>query len=112
MEGYGIEALPGLGSGVTAETVGDNPIRSWLPTLQRVARNVKRWREDNQLLRWTRQLQALNANRHFSLGGPDSEVTVAYRVCESKCDSSEDLEITVRESTVHNFVHGDRSKRS
>jgi len=30
-----------------------NPIESCLSTVQRVARNVKRWREGNQPLRWT-----------------------------------------------------------
>ena len=30
-----------------------NPIESGLSTVQRVARNVKRWREGNQPLRWT-----------------------------------------------------------
>jgi hypothetical protein len=30
-----------------------NPIESCLSTVQRVARNVKRWREEDQPLRWT-----------------------------------------------------------
>jgi putative transposase len=30
-----------------------NPIESCLSTVERVARNVKRWREGNQPLRWT-----------------------------------------------------------
>jgi putative transposase len=30
-----------------------NPIESCLSTVQRVARNVKRWREGDQPLRWT-----------------------------------------------------------
>jgi hypothetical protein len=67
-------ALIGFGSGVTAETVKlsrTNAIESCLSTVQRVARTVKRWREGNQPLRWNRQLQALDANHRFSLGGPD-----------------------------------------
>ena len=41
-----------------------NPIESCLSTVQRVARNVKRWREGSQPLRWT-ATGLLEAEKHF-----------------------------------------------
>jgi len=43
----------GYRSGAASETATTNPIESCLSTVQRVARNVKRWREGDQPLRWT-----------------------------------------------------------
>jgi hypothetical protein len=80
---------------VTAETVTPsrtNAIDECLSTVQQVTRNVKGWREGNQPLRWSRQLQALDANHRFSLGGPDPEVTRSYL----KMNSSEDLGTATR----------------
>jgi len=52
---------PSEGSRKLATT---NPIESYLSTVQRVERNVKRWREGNQPLRWT-ATGLLEAEKHF-----------------------------------------------
>src|SRR6266849_949939 len=43
----------GVGALLRRKLATTNPIESCLSTVQRVARNVKRWREGNQPLRWT-----------------------------------------------------------
>jgi putative transposase len=43
----------GIGGVLRRKLATTNPIESCLSTVQRVARNVKRWREGNQPLRWT-----------------------------------------------------------
>jgi hypothetical protein len=43
----------GIGAVLRRKLATTNPIESCLSTEQRVARNVKRWREGNQPLRWT-----------------------------------------------------------
>jgi transposase-like protein len=43
----------GIGPVLRRKLATTNPIESCLSTVQRVARNVKRWREGNQPLRWT-----------------------------------------------------------
>jgi putative transposase len=43
----------GVGAVLRRKLATTNPIESCLSTVQRVARNVKRWREGNQPLRWT-----------------------------------------------------------
>jgi putative transposase len=43
----------GIGAVLRRKLATTNPIESCLATVQRVARNVKRWREGNQPLRWT-----------------------------------------------------------
>jgi len=43
----------GIGAVLRRKLATTNPIESCLSTVQRVARNVKRWREGNQPLRWT-----------------------------------------------------------
>jgi len=43
----------GVGGVLRRKLATTNPIESCLSTVQRVARNVKRWREGNQPLRWT-----------------------------------------------------------
>ena len=43
----------GIGGVLRRKLSTTNPIESCLSTVQRVARNVKRWREGNQPLRWT-----------------------------------------------------------
>jgi putative transposase len=43
----------GVGAVLRRKLATTNPIDSCLSTVQRVARNVKRWREGNQPLRWT-----------------------------------------------------------
>ena len=42
----------GVGTVLRRKLATTNPIESCLSTVQRVARNVKRWREGNQPLRW------------------------------------------------------------
>jgi transposase-like protein len=43
----------GIGGVLRRKLATTNPIESCLSTVQRVARNVKRWQEGNQPLRWT-----------------------------------------------------------
>ena len=43
----------GIGGVLRRKLATTNPIESCLSTVQRVARNVKRWRKGNQPLRWT-----------------------------------------------------------
>ena len=43
----------GIGAVLRRKLATSNPIESCLSTVQWVARNVKRWREGNQPLRWT-----------------------------------------------------------
>jgi putative transposase len=43
----------GIGGVLRRKLATTNPIESCLSTVRRVARNVKRWREGNQPLRWT-----------------------------------------------------------
>ena len=43
----------GVGAVLRRKLATTNPIESCLSTVQRVAHNVKRWREGNQPLRWT-----------------------------------------------------------
>jgi len=43
----------GIGGVLRRKLATTNPIESCLSTVQRVARNVKRWREGDQPLRWT-----------------------------------------------------------
>ena len=43
----------GLGAVLRRRLATTNPIESRLSTVQRVARNVRRWREGNRQLRWT-----------------------------------------------------------
>ena len=43
----------GVGAVLRRKLATTNPIESCLSTVQRVARNVKRWREGDQPLRWT-----------------------------------------------------------
>src|ERR1700722_6160763 len=43
----------GVGAVLRRKLATTNPIESCLSTVQRVARNVKRWRAGNQPLRWT-----------------------------------------------------------
>jgi transposase-like protein len=43
----------GIGAVLRRKLATTNPIESCLSTVQRVARNVKRWREGDQPLRWT-----------------------------------------------------------
>ncbi|MGB7466353.1 MAG: hypothetical protein WBW14_25925 [Candidatus Acidiferrum sp.] len=43
----------GIGAVLRRKPGTTNPIESCLSTVQRVARNVKRWRDGNQALRWT-----------------------------------------------------------
>ena len=43
----------GIGAVLRRKLATTNAIESCLSTVQRVARNVKRWREGNQPLRWT-----------------------------------------------------------
>jgi putative transposase len=43
----------GIGAVLRRKLATTNPIESCLSTVQRVSRNVKRWREGNQPLRWT-----------------------------------------------------------
>jgi len=45
----------GIGAVLRWKPAITNPIESCLSTVQRVARNVKRWRAGNQPLRWTAQ---------------------------------------------------------
>ena len=45
----------GIGAVLRRKLATTNPIESCLSTVQRVARNVKRWREGDQPLRWTPQ---------------------------------------------------------
>ena len=52
------DAEPGLALAST------NPIESCLPTVEKVARNVKRWREGEQALRW-RAMGLLEAQKKF-----------------------------------------------
>ena len=43
----------GVGAALRRKLAATNPIESCLSTLQRVARNAKRWREGDEPLRWT-----------------------------------------------------------
>jgi putative transposase len=54
----------GIGAVLRRKLATTNPIESCLSTVQRVARNVKRWREGNQPLRWT-ATGLLEAEKHF-----------------------------------------------
>ena len=54
----------GVGAVLRRKLATTNPIESCLSTVQRVARNVKRWREGNQPLRWT-ATGLLEAEKHF-----------------------------------------------
>jgi len=54
----------GIGEVLRRKLATTNPIESCLSTVQRVARNVKRWREGNQPLRWT-ATGLLEAERKF-----------------------------------------------
>ena len=54
----------GIGAVLRRKLATTNPIESCLSTVQRVARNVKRWREGNQPLRWT-ATGLLEAERKF-----------------------------------------------
>jgi putative transposase len=54
----------GMGAVLRRKLATTNPIESCLSTLQRVARNVKRWREGNQPLRWT-ATRLLEAGKEF-----------------------------------------------
>src|SRR5262249_5887255 len=54
----------GIGGVLRRKLATTNPIESCLSTVQRVARNVKRWREGNQPLRWT-ATGLLEAEKHF-----------------------------------------------
>lgn len=54
----------GVGAVLRRKLATTNPIESCLSTVQRVARNVKRWREGNQPLRWT-ATGLLEAERKF-----------------------------------------------
>jgi putative transposase len=54
----------GVGAVLRRKLSTTNPIESCLSTVQRVARNVKRWREGNQPLRWT-ATGLLEAERKF-----------------------------------------------
>jgi putative transposase len=54
----------GIGGVLRRKLSTTNPIESCLSMVQRVARNVKRWREGNQPLRWT-ATGLLEAEKHF-----------------------------------------------
>jgi putative transposase len=54
----------GIGGVLRRKLATTNPVESCLSTVQRVARNVKRWREGNQPLRWT-ATGLLEAEKHF-----------------------------------------------
>jgi putative transposase len=54
----------GIGAVLRRKLATTNPIESCLSTVQRVARNVKRWREGNQPLRWT-ATGLLEAEKNF-----------------------------------------------
>jgi transposase-like protein len=54
----------GVGALLRRKLATTNPIESCLSTVQRVARNVKRWREGDQPLRWT-AAGLLEAERKF-----------------------------------------------
>ena len=54
----------GVGAVLRRKLSTTNPIESCLSTVQRVARNVKRWREGDQPLRWT-ATGLLEAEKHF-----------------------------------------------
>ena len=56
----------GVGAVLRRKLATTNPIESCLSTVQRVARNVKRWREGNQPLRWT-ATGLLEAEKKFRL---------------------------------------------
>jgi hypothetical protein len=77
----------GIGGVLRRKLATTNPIESCLSTVQRVARNVKRWREGDQPLRWTatglleaeKKFRRIKGSQgkaesvsHSAEGGPDS----------------------------------------
>jgi hypothetical protein len=57
----------GVGAALRRKLATTNPIESCLSTVQRVARNVKRWQEGDEPLRWTASglLEAEKKFRHI-----------------------------------------------
>jgi putative transposase len=74
----GLEETPtvhrlGVGAVLRRKLATTNPIESCLSTVQRVARNVKRWREGDQPLRWTAS-GLLEAEKKFRRIKGDQEI--------------------------------------
>jgi hypothetical protein len=65
-----------------------NPIESCLSTVQRVARNVKRWREGDQPLRWT-ATGLLKAEKKFRRIKGYQEILLTEGTLESLAPSAE-----------------------
>ena len=78
----------GIGAVLRRKLATTNPIESCLSTVQRVARNVKRWREGNQPLRWT-ATGLLEAEKKFRRIKGYQELLLPEGALESVAHSAE-----------------------
>ena len=77
-----------------------NPIESCLSTVERVARNVKRWRGGDQPLRWT-ATGLLEAEKKFRRVKGYRELEVLHRRLNPHCSCDGCQEHRRRESQLH-----------
>ena len=77
-----------------------NPIESCLSTVERVARNVKRWRGGDQSLRWT-ATGLLEAEKKFRRVKGYREREVLHRQMDPQCPCDSCREQSQRESQLH-----------
>jgi len=90
----------GVGAVLRRKLATTNPIESCLSTVQRVARNVTRWREGNQPLRWTaagaaeKKLRCIKGYQEILLL---KERLNPSRIHQKKVRGSKSLELGCRE---------------
>ena len=85
----------GVGAVLRRKLASTNAIESCLSTVQRVARNVKRWREGNQPLRWT-ATGLLEAEKKFRrIKGYQEILLLKERLNPSRIQQKEDYRAEV-----------------
>ena len=77
-----------------------NPIESCLSTVERVARNVKRWRGGDQSLRWT-ATGLLEAEKKFRRVKGYRELEALHRRLNPQCSCESCQEHRQREAQLH-----------
>jgi hypothetical protein len=98
----------GVGAVLRRKLATTNPIESCLSTVQRVARNVKRWREGDQPLRWTatglleaeKKFRRIKGYQEILAEGMPESVTHS---AEGGPDSRSRLNLVARRLTVPNI---------
>jgi putative transposase len=80
----------GIGAVLRRKLATTNPIESCLSKVQRVARNVKRWREGSQPLRWT-ATGLLEAEKKFRRIKGYQEILVLKERLDPSCTPHKEL---------------------